>query len=81
MPAMELTLTDAQDQPLVRRVLMPAELGAAPGVIAAASEWSGSLALAVAANGTRAGSPATGCWLSILNSRFHGRRDLWLPCL
>ena len=52
MPALELTLTDAQDQPLVRRVLMPAELAPARGVIAPASEWSGSLAMAVAADGT-----------------------------
>ncbi len=53
MPALELTLTDSQEQPVVRRVLMPAELGANPGVIAAASEWSSSLALAVSANGSR----------------------------
>ncbi len=51
MPALELTLTDAQDQAVVRRVLMPAELGAHPGVIAAGSEWSGSVALAVAPDG------------------------------
>jgi predicted Zn finger-like uncharacterized protein len=48
MPALELTLTDAQDRPVVRRVLMPAELEPGASVIAAASEWSGSLALAVA---------------------------------
>ena len=54
MPALELTLTDAQDQAVVRRVLMPAELGTHPGVIAAGSEWSGSVALAVAANGAGA---------------------------
>lgn len=53
MPALELTLTDSQDQPVVRRVLMPDELGANTGVLAAASEWSSSLALAVAANGSR----------------------------
>jgi predicted Zn finger-like uncharacterized protein len=51
MPALELTLTDAQDQAVVRRVLMPSELGAHPGVIAAGSEWSGSMALAVAPSG------------------------------
>jgi predicted Zn finger-like uncharacterized protein len=54
MPALELTLTDGQDQAVVRRVLLPAELGPGASVIAAASEWSGSLALAVAANGTGA---------------------------
>jgi predicted Zn finger-like uncharacterized protein len=54
MPALELTLTDVQDQPLVRRVLTPAELGATAGVIAPAAEWSGSVALAVSANGSGA---------------------------
>lgn len=40
-PSLELTLTDAQDQPLLRRVLSPQELGATAGFIPAASEWSG----------------------------------------
>jgi hypothetical protein len=48
MPAIELTLTDTQDQPVIRRVLMPADLGANVGVIAAGSEWSGSVAMSVA---------------------------------
>jgi predicted Zn finger-like uncharacterized protein len=48
MPALELTLTDVQDRPVVRRVLTPAELSPGANVLAAASEWSGSLALAVA---------------------------------
>ena len=48
MPALELTLTDGEDQAVVRRVLMPAELGANAGTIAASSEWSGSLALSLA---------------------------------
>lgn len=59
MPALELTLTDSMDQPLLRRVLMPAELGAqAPALLAARGEWSGALALAVdpsAAGGRVAG--------------------------
>ena len=46
MPALELTLTDAQDQPIVRRVLLRDELGAplelAPGFV-----WSGALPLQV----------------------------------
>lgn len=54
MPALELTLTDGQDQPLLRRVLLPADLGTHPGVIAATADWSGSLALAVAGNGSGA---------------------------
>ena len=40
-PAVELTLTDAQDVPLLRRVLLPDELMAKPGVLAAGAEWSG----------------------------------------
>jgi predicted Zn finger-like uncharacterized protein len=51
LPALELTLTDAQDQAVVRRVLTPSEFGAAPVVMAAAAEWSGSLTVAVAATG------------------------------
>jgi predicted Zn finger-like uncharacterized protein len=47
MPALELTLTDSQERAVVRRVLMPGELAAGSGVIAPASEWSSSLALAV----------------------------------
>jgi predicted Zn finger-like uncharacterized protein len=54
MPALELTLTDGQDQALVRRVLMPADLGTGAKVIPAGSEWSGSLAFALAANGATA---------------------------
>jgi len=51
MPALELTLTDSQDQALVRRVLLPAEI-AAPPAISASGEWSGTIALALNANGT-----------------------------
>lgn len=46
MPSLELTLTDAQDQPLVRRVLRPADF--APGRTAMPrGDWSTSVALAV----------------------------------
>lgn len=51
MPSIELTLTDAQDQPLIRRVLAPEDVGAS-AVIAAASESNGSIAVSVAANGS-----------------------------
>ena len=54
MPALELTLTDGQDQPIVRRVITPSDLGTPAGVIGAAAEWSTSLPLAVAANGSGA---------------------------
>lgn len=53
MPSLELTLTDLQDQAVLRRVLHPAELGAPPA-LAASGEWSASTALAVDA---QAGAP------------------------
>jgi predicted Zn finger-like uncharacterized protein len=51
VPAIELTLTDSQDQPVVRRVLTPAEMGASSPVIGAAAEWSANVTMAVAASG------------------------------
>jgi hypothetical protein len=47
-PAMELTVTDTQDQPIARRVLTAAELGAPDGVLPAAGDWSGSVGVALA---------------------------------
>lgn len=38
-PAMELTITDSQDQTIARRVILPQELGADADTIPAASEW------------------------------------------
>lgn len=51
LPAIELSLTDAQDQPVMRRVFLPSEFGATSDVLSAGSESSGSLALSVKANG------------------------------
>jgi predicted Zn finger-like uncharacterized protein len=48
-PAMELTITDSQEQTVVRRVLSPAELGSADGVIPAAGEWSRTVGVRVEA--------------------------------
>ena len=45
---MELTVTDAQDQPIARRVLTAEELGAPEGVLPAAGDWSGSVGVALA---------------------------------
>ncbi len=47
MPSIELSLTDAQDQAVVRRVIQPAEFAAGTLTLAKASVWSGSLALSV----------------------------------
>ena len=50
VPALELTLTDLQDQPVLRRVLQAADLGPdAPAAIAPRAEWSSTLTLTVAA--------------------------------
>ena len=47
LPAVELTLTDTSDQPLLRRVLTSSEM-AAPAALPAGGEWSGSLEVEVA---------------------------------
>jgi predicted Zn finger-like uncharacterized protein len=47
VPAMELTITDAQDQAIARRVLLPADLGATADAIAPAGEWSGAVGVVV----------------------------------
>lgn len=39
LPAIELTLTDLSDQPVVRRIFTPTELGATVESVAAAGEW------------------------------------------
>jgi hypothetical protein len=49
-PALELTLTDAQDQAVVRRVLLPAETAAGGEVLGARAERTASLAVAVNGN-------------------------------
>lgn len=51
MPAVELALTDTLDQPLLRRVLRPEELGVKSGVIPAASETQSTLVLTIKTNG------------------------------
>ena len=52
LPALELTLTDTLDQPIVRRVFLPAQLGAAGDTLAGGAEWPGALALSVKAAAT-----------------------------
>lgn len=47
MPSLELTLTDSQDQAVLRRVLTPSELGADSATLAAGAEFSGLAAIAV----------------------------------
>lgn len=47
MPSLEVSLTDSQDQAVVRRVLSPAQFGAANGMLAAGAEFSNALTLQV----------------------------------
>lgn len=47
MPAIELSLTDPQDQPVIRRVILPNEFGAPTAALPRSAVWHGSLALAV----------------------------------
>lgn len=51
VPAIELTLTDSLDQPVVRRVFIPTELGGLSDTLAAGAEWPASLAMVVKAAG------------------------------
>ncbi|CAN5660758.1 hypothetical protein BH11PSE7_BH11PSE7_29430 [soil metagenome] len=53
MPAIELALTDSGDQPVLRRVLLPADLGVTSPVIAAGGEWTGTFPLGVNGAGAR----------------------------
>lgn len=52
MPALELSLTDAQDQVVLRRVLLPRDV-AAPAELVAGGVWSGVLAARVALNASQ----------------------------
>ena len=56
MPALELTLTDAQDQAVVRRVVLPAQFGAVSSILGARSEMSGVVSLRVAGESGRSGA-------------------------
>lgn len=52
IPALEVTLTDSQDQALVRRVLLPAQFGVTAVTLAAYSELAGAVSLKVAGDGS-----------------------------
>lgn len=51
VPALELTLTDSLDQPVLRRVFSPAELGVPSDALSAGLEWPVSLIVAVKSDG------------------------------
>ena len=48
MPSLEVTLTDTQDQTVIRRVLTSAQFGVPSGLLAASAEFSGALTLQLA---------------------------------
>ncbi len=53
MPSLELTLTDAQDQPVLRRVLLPGDFGSdVPPSLPPGGEWSTTLTLSVTPGST-----------------------------
>jgi predicted Zn finger-like uncharacterized protein len=52
MPAVELTLTEAGDKPVLRRVLLAKDLGFSEATLAANAEWNGEMKLAVTSNPT-----------------------------
>lgn len=56
LPALEVTLTDTQDQALVRRVLTPAQFGASTNMLAAHSELAGVVTMKVSGGGDTAPS-------------------------
>ncbi|MDB5742882.1 MAG: family finger-like protein [Polaromonas sp.] len=61
IPALEVTLTDSRDEALVRRVVMPAQFGAAAATLAAYSELTGTLMLKISSDpgqGTASRQPA-----------------------
>ena len=59
MPALELTLTDTQDQAVVRRVLLPAQFGVDSGVLGARAEVTGVVSLRVSGDGGRPNTAAS----------------------
>ena len=52
MPSLELSVTDARDQALARRVILPAEFGATTPVLGAGAEWGSRISLNVKSGGT-----------------------------
>jgi predicted Zn finger-like uncharacterized protein len=59
MPALELTLTDTQDQAVVRRVLLPAQFGVNSSILASRAEIPGIVNLRVMGEGVRANTTAS----------------------
>ena len=59
MPYLEVSLTDSQDQALVRRVLLPSQFGASSRVLAARSEVAGVVNMKISADASSAAASST----------------------
>ncbi len=59
VPALEVTLTDSQEQPLLRRVVMPAQFGATAITLGARSELAGAVSLKVSRDDAQAAAAPT----------------------
>jgi predicted Zn finger-like uncharacterized protein len=53
MPAVELTLTDTNDKPVLRRVLLTKELGFSGDTLSANGDWTGTVAVVVTPSSTK----------------------------
>ena len=51
MPSLELTLTDSQDQPVIRSILAPLDIGA-PAILPASGESNSTVAVSVTPSGS-----------------------------
>jgi len=60
MPSLEVTLTDTQDQALVRRVLTPAQFGSSNALLGAGSDFAGAVLMQVLGVDTRDASTPQG---------------------
>ncbi|MDH6186254.1 zinc-ribbon and DUF3426 domain-containing protein [Polaromonas sp. CG_23.6] len=70
IPALEVTLTDSQDQVVVRRVVIPSEFGTTATTLAAYSRLPGTLALKVAGTGAQgSAAPAQAGLLPVASYR------------
>jgi predicted Zn finger-like uncharacterized protein len=70
MPSLEVTLTDTQDQPVLRRVLSPSQFSAGTSMLAADAGFSADLSLQVAVNPSPSNdATATGLSLRVAGYR------------
>jgi predicted Zn finger-like uncharacterized protein len=60
MPSLEVTLTDTQDQALVRRVLTPVQFGSTNGLLGAGADFAGAVVMQVLGADTPAASTPQG---------------------